>query len=462
MPPVVLQIDVDYFYAQYEEISNPSLRDLPVAIRQKHIVVTCNYIARSRGVQKLALLSDALLSCPDLIVIDGSDISRYRQASREIYNLVQSILYVNSKTGETNAPEIPIQRQGMDEVFIDVGAYIEHRWSQSLTDVASITLPCGTSLPLRNDIAKGHVIGDFQRTGDARSETPDFRAVLGVGNAIAYFLREVIHTKLGYTTSAGISFNKLFAKLAAGENKPNDQTTILAGQSADLFLQRQYLRRVPGIGREVRKKILTHFAEHSVEINPTVGIVRTLLPLRELTAMFGRDLGIKIYELLHGVDRSEVVASGMSKQISVEDSFLVCDDSKDATARMTQLAVLLLERMQSEEWSAEHGWRRFARQLRLTIRQRGERQTSRQRESRTIRMPVDVYDTSITLPDRALTVTNDKLVPLLQQMTGKHQSLHLTLINIAAVNFHSEAEGESIIGMLGLRGGPANEYKDGQ
>ena len=46
---VILHFDIDCFYAQVEMIKDPSLSSKPLGIKQKNIVVTCNYIAREKG-----------------------------------------------------------------------------------------------------------------------------------------------------------------------------------------------------------------------------------------------------------------------------------------------------------------------------------------------------------------------------------------------------------------------------
>jgi DNA polymerase iota len=49
----IVHIDADCFYAQVEMLRDPTLRDKPLGIQQKNIVVTCNYKAREFGVKKL-------------------------------------------------------------------------------------------------------------------------------------------------------------------------------------------------------------------------------------------------------------------------------------------------------------------------------------------------------------------------------------------------------------------------
>lgn len=89
------------------EASNPALKSLPFAVQQKHIIVTCNYEARRRGLYKLQLIKEARRICPDVIIELGEDISRFRDASKELYNFVKEFSW-NGK----------IERLGFDEVGI--------------------------------------------------------------------------------------------------------------------------------------------------------------------------------------------------------------------------------------------------------------------------------------------------------------------------------------------------------
>lgn len=42
---VVIHVDIDYFYAQVEEVMNPELKEKPFGVQQGMNIVTCNYIA---------------------------------------------------------------------------------------------------------------------------------------------------------------------------------------------------------------------------------------------------------------------------------------------------------------------------------------------------------------------------------------------------------------------------------
>ena len=107
----VVCFDLDCFYAQVAEKENPSLRGRPVAIQQKYIVVTCNYLARKHGVKKLGSLEDAKRNVPGLVVVDGSDLTRFRAASEKINALWRSY-------------GCPVERVGMDEVY-DITTILE-------------------------------------------------------------------------------------------------------------------------------------------------------------------------------------------------------------------------------------------------------------------------------------------------------------------------------------------------
>ena len=48
----IIHIEIDCFYSQVEMVADPALKDRPIGIQQKNIVVTCNYIVRTRGVGK--------------------------------------------------------------------------------------------------------------------------------------------------------------------------------------------------------------------------------------------------------------------------------------------------------------------------------------------------------------------------------------------------------------------------
>ena len=53
-------------------------------VYQKHIMITCNYVARNMGVSKHMKLSEARKQFPELVLINGEDLTPYRNMSYQI------------------------------------------------------------------------------------------------------------------------------------------------------------------------------------------------------------------------------------------------------------------------------------------------------------------------------------------------------------------------------------------
>ena len=87
------------------EREDPKLRHLPLAVQQKQIIVTCNYEARRRGLHKLQLIREARKQCPDVVIVLGEDLTRFRNTSKELYQFLKTF----SWSGK-------VERLGFDEV----------------------------------------------------------------------------------------------------------------------------------------------------------------------------------------------------------------------------------------------------------------------------------------------------------------------------------------------------------
>ncbi|KAI8818957.1 uncharacterized protein EV422DRAFT_569235 [Fimicolochytrium jonesii] len=492
-PRAIIQLDLDYFYAQAEEVKDPTLKEKPLAIQQKHIVVTCNYVARRYGIGKLALLADAFKLCPELVIRDGSDISHYRRVSRQIFEFVKHLLNGDNIDHEgTNWP-VKIERLGMDELFLDVtdiiGKHCANIPRPEGEQMTSFKLPSGEVFQYDEKVWDGHVIG-------SELHEPSFTQhlqVVRIASHLAAFVRLRIKQETGFTSSAGISYNKMMSKLCAGAKKPNAQTTLIAGPGAEDFLGSMSLRKIPGIGRVVRKRIetdlTTMLAEQEaerrdakraefgmlsdyVDATPgdegicgtagdpsmakpptfTVGLVRKYLSLEHLERTLVTKTAGEVWALLHGFDNSQVVSTGLPSQISIEDSFPHCATEGEVEARLLSLTTDFIGRMEEEEWIPNTSrWRRHAKTLRLTIRRRQKgnvRAWMDDRESRSVPMPVEVWDARAEHKERARSVVTNSLMPLFRKMCNG-EPFDLTLLNIAAVNFEKGEVDRDIRGFFG-------------
>jgi DNA polymerase iota len=91
--PLTKGQDYDCFYASVIENAFPALKNVPLAVQQKHIVVTCNYEARKRGLKKLQLIAEAKRICPDLVIVLGEDLTRFRNASKALYDFLRTSIW---------------------------------------------------------------------------------------------------------------------------------------------------------------------------------------------------------------------------------------------------------------------------------------------------------------------------------------------------------------------------------
>lgn len=89
------------------ESKSSALKLRPLGIKQKNILATCNYNARGRGVRKLMLVSEARAVCPDLVLVDGEDLTPFRDASKMLFNFLRAYSW-----------SAKVERLGFDEVFM--------------------------------------------------------------------------------------------------------------------------------------------------------------------------------------------------------------------------------------------------------------------------------------------------------------------------------------------------------
>lgn len=104
---IILQFDYDCFYAQVVERANPALKSQPLGIRQKGILATCNYVARARGAGKLMSIAEAKRLCPEIVLVDGEDLTPFRDASKMLWAFFRGHSW-NQR----------VERLGLDEVFM--------------------------------------------------------------------------------------------------------------------------------------------------------------------------------------------------------------------------------------------------------------------------------------------------------------------------------------------------------
>ncbi|XP_007557886.1 DNA polymerase iota [Poecilia formosa] len=393
---VILHFDLDCFYAQVEMIRNPALRDVPLGIQQKYIIVTCNYVARERGVTKLMSVTDAKEKCPELVLVKGEDLTHYREMSYQVTELLLSFCPL-------------VERLGFDENFVDVTEMVERRLAR-ISESDSLSF-------------KGNVFNHSSADANA-SHHPR----LAIGSHIAAEMRDAIRSKLGLTGCAGVATNKLLAKLVSGTFKPNQQTVLLQENVSDIMGCLSGLRKVPGVGHQTAKRL------------QALGLVSVkdlqLCPLGDLARELGGTTAQRLRNLALGIDESAVTPTGAPQSLSDEDSFRKMCSVKEVMAKIQELLGGLVERMHKDG--------RQPQTFRLTIRRFSATNKWFSRESRQAPIPSGVGQ-KIVSGNIEDTVSQLVLLAgkLFHKMVDCSAAFHLTLINVCFSNLQSRGPAAS-------------------
>ncbi|KAI0556061.1 hypothetical protein F4679DRAFT_16481 [Xylaria curta] len=462
---VVLHFDYDCFYASVFENENPPLKSQPLGIKQKSILATCNYVARGRGVKKLMLISEAQRICPDLILMNGEDLTRFRDVSKKLWAFLRAHSW-NRR----------VERLGLDEVFLDVTDIVTY--NQEMLNVHALTdsfFHLDRSDPVKGFAFDGSAFSGCvkPKAGGVDVDNP-LCVRLMLASHLAGYLRHKLDEDFGYTSSVGISTNKLLAKLAGNVNKPSNQTTLLATGDDDVvrsFMDAHSIRKVPGIGSRIAQLIEEYILSRPTErrdresTNVMVGEARTYPGmsadlLEQILDRPGaeRGSGEKVWNFLHGVDPSEVKeASDVPTQISIEDTYMSrpLQTPTEVMRELRALATSLVRRMRVDltevdltpaSDAAVPRWLAYPKTLRLSTRTKSKQTmapsgTSSEvpnfsRSSRSAALPTFVFQIpSPSCEEIAERLVIESLLPLFRRLHPERGGgLNLALLNICVTN----------------------------
>lgn len=308
-------------------------------MQQKQIIVTCNYEARRRGLYKLQLVREARRVCPDVVIVLGEDLTRFRNASKDNYNFLRSFTWSNK-----------VDRLGFDEVFLDITDLVEYNLQfLNKYSLGSSFFHISRTDPTRgftynSSEVWGHVYPSAEQRVPSPDDPPDLFLRLCLASHLAQFLRHELEAQKGYTSTVGISTTKLVSKLVGNLHKPKGQTTLLPPYCANIhgqsnihdFIDDHDIGKVPGIGFKIAQKLRAHLLQRPANFdhglvyggtkeNVTVRDARLwpdMGPDLLKTIVDGpgmpKDLSNRVWGLINGVDVSEVgQAREVPHQISI-------------------------------------------------------------------------------------------------------------------------------------------------
>jgi DNA polymerase-4 len=172
----VAHVDCDAFYATIEKRDDPSLADKPVIVgsRQRGVVLTACYVARTFGVRSAMPMFEARRLCPSATVV-RPDMEKYARVGKEVRRLMRDLTPL-------------VEPVSIDEAFMDLSG----------TERLHGTSPA---------------------------------------KALAGFAARV-EREIGITVSIGLSCNKFLAKIASDLDKPRGFAVIGGAEAAALLAPR--------------------------------------------------------------------------------------------------------------------------------------------------------------------------------------------------------------------------------
>ncbi len=249
---IIMLVDLDYFYAQCEELRHPELKDKPVVVgmysgrtADSGAVATSNYLARQSGVKSGIPLYLALkrLEGKNAVFLPV-DYEYYQKISDNIMSILRN--YADA-----------FEQVSIDEAYMDVTSKVNGSFEESLK--------------------------------------------------LAQQMKAAVKQHIGVTCSVGIGPNKLVAKIASEQDKP-DGITIVKPEEVQSFLFPMPVDKLLGVGKKTSEKL------EAIGIKTIEDLA--LYDVQKLVALFGKTLGIYFHNSANGIDNEPVQETGEAESIS--------------------------------------------------------------------------------------------------------------------------------------------------
>ncbi len=246
----IIHVDMDAFFASVEQRDHPELRGIPLAVGYDgpRGVVATASYEARRYGIHSAMPMMRAKRLCPHLTIVPGSYSRYKEVSSQVHAIFHD--YTNL-----------IEPISLDEAFLDV---TENK----------------KNIPLAVNIARE--------------------------------IRQRIRDEVHLTASAGISYNKLLAKIASDWRKPDGMTTIHPDRALD-FIAQLRVEKLWGVGPRTAEKM------HYMGIF-TGGDLREV-SLQHLIEVFGK-MGKVYYDFARGIDNRPVETEWIRKSVGCERTFL--------------------------------------------------------------------------------------------------------------------------------------------
>jgi DNA polymerase-4 len=311
----IAHIDLDCFFVSVERITNPSLIEKPVVVGGsadgRGVIASASYEARKYGVRSAMSTAQALRLCPHLIVVHGHH-SEYSSYSNRLYKRMLDIAPI-------------VECASIDEMYLDF---------------------TGCESLFKNDLP-GYMIE----------------------------LQQIVLKEFNLPCTIALASNKLVAKIAANQVKPNGVTFIPHGAEEN-YLAPLPIGVIPGVGKkteELLKRNGFQIVEDLQKVNP-----------KSLQNLLGIN-GDWIYKASHGIGSSQLEVEHTAKSISKVETF-----PKDIS-ETAELEKILHELVQSVSCSLrDKSWK--ASVITVKYRTSDFKTYSKQRKTEPTNFDPDIFD----------------------------------------------------------------------
>ncbi|KAF6716494.1 DNA polymerase eta [Oryzias melastigma] len=379
---VVALVDMDCFYVQVEQRLNPALRNTSCVVAQYKTwkgggIIAVSYEARAHGVTRNMWVADAKKLCPDLQVArvreshGKADLTHYRDASVEVIEVMSRFAV--------------IERASIDEAYMDLTSAVQQRlknmseeqinpgllkttyiqgYPQTELDPSSSENSVLDKEELRS---KGlqQWLESLPTPSSAEQNCAELQLTMGA--LIVEEMRAAVEKQTGFRCSAGISHNKVLAKLACGLNKPNRQTVLPLESVTELFSSLP-IGKIRNLGGKMGASIM-----ETLKVENMGDLTRFSQP--ELVQHFGEKTGQWLYDLCRGIESEAVKPRQLPKSIGCSKNFpgkTSLATKEQVQYWLHQLALELEERLNKDR--EMNG--RVAKLLTVGVRQLGDKRPS--------------------------------------------------------------------------------------
>ena len=253
---MILHLDMDYFFAQVEERENPRFKGKPLIVG-----------ADPKGGKARGVVSTCNYEAREFGIHSGMAISRayeacpqatYLPVNKKLYSRVSERVFSIMEGVTSNC-----ERVSFDEAYLNLSG-----------------------------VVKGY----------------------GQAKKIAAELKKLILSKEELTCSIGVGENKMIAKMASEEEKP-DGLTVIRPNETKRFISGKPVEEIPGIGPKTKLKIETLLGKSDPKIKDLRGLSKT-----QLKDELGKR-GESIFERARGRDSSKVSSKVKTKSLGRETTF---------------------------------------------------------------------------------------------------------------------------------------------